>query len=73
MMRSALNAIDAHSETAVMVGDRMDTDVVSGLEAGMETILVLTGLTTAEEAERHPFRASRIVDSIADLIGELGP
>jgi NagD protein len=72
MMRSALNAIDAHSETAVMVGDRMDTDVVSGLEAGMETILVLTGLTTAEEAERHPFRASRIVDSIADLIGELG-
>jgi NagD protein len=73
MMRSALNAIDAHSETAVMVGDRMDTDVVSGLEAGMETILVLTGLTTADEAERHPFRASRIVDSIADLIGELGP
>jgi NagD protein len=72
MMRSALNAIDAHSETAVMVGDRMDTDVVSGLEAGVETILVLTGLTTAEEAERHPFRASRIVDSIADLIGELG-
>jgi NagD protein len=72
MMRSALNAIDAHSETAVMVGDRMDTDVVSGLEAGMETILVLTGLTTAEEAERHPFRASRIVDSIADLIDELG-
>ena len=42
MMRSALNAIDAHSETAAMVGDRMDTDVVSGLEAGMETILVLT-------------------------------
>jgi NagD protein len=39
------NAIDAHSETAVMVGDRMDTDVVSGLEAGMETILVLSGLT----------------------------
>jgi NagD protein len=72
MMRSALNAIDAHSETAVMVGDRIDTDVV-GLEAGMETILVLTGLTTAEEAERHPFRASRIVDSIADLIGELRP
>ena len=72
MMRSALNAIDAHSETAAMVGDRMDTDVISGLEAGMETILVLSGLTTREDAERHPYRASRIVDSIADLLPELG-
>jgi NagD protein len=71
MMRSALNAIDAHSETTAMIGDRMDTDVVSGLEAGMETILVLTGLTTGEDAERHPYRPSRIIDSIADLIPEL--
>ena len=72
MMRSALNAIDAHSESSAMVGDRMDTDVVSGLEAGMETILVLTGVTTREQAERHPYRASRIVDSVADLVDELG-
>jgi 5'-nucleotidase len=71
MMRSALNAIDAHSETAAMVGDRMDTDVVSGLEAGMETILVLTGVTTREQAERYPYRASRIVDSVAELLDEL--
>ena len=42
MMRSALNALEAHSETTAMVGDRMDTDVVAGLEAGLETILVLT-------------------------------
>ena len=72
MMRSALNAIDAHSETTAMVGDRMDTDVVSGLEAGLETILVLSGLTTRPEAERFPYRASRVVDSIADLIDEVG-
>jgi NagD protein len=72
MMRSALNAIDAHSETAAMVGDRMDTDVISGLEAGLEAILVLTGVTTREDAERHPYRPSRIVDSIADLIDDLG-
>ncbi len=72
MMRSALNAIDAHSETTVMIGDRMDTDVVAGLEAGMATILVLSGVTTAEQAERFPYRASRVLDSIADLTGEVG-
>jgi NagD protein len=72
MMRSALNAIDAHSETAAMVGDRMDTDVVSGLEAGLEAILVLTGMTSREEAERHPYRPSRIVESVADLVDEVG-
>jgi NagD protein len=72
MMRSALNAIDAHSETAAMVGDRMATDVVSGLEAGMHTVLVLTGSTQRAEAERFPYRPSRIVDSIADLVDELG-
>src|SRR6267142_6226937 len=72
MMRSALNAIDAHSESTAMVGDRMDTDIVSGLEAGMETILVLSGVTTREDAQRYPFRASQVVESVADLTAELG-
>jgi NagD protein len=71
MMRSALNAIDAHSEDTAMIGDRMDTDVVSGLEAGVEAILVLTGVTSRADAERHPYRPSRIVDSVADLVDEL--
>jgi NagD protein len=71
MMRSALNAIDAHSEHTAMIGDRMDTDIVSGLEAGLEAILVLTGVTSLPEAERHPYRPSRIVESVAELIDEL--
>src|SRR3954469_4740413 len=71
MMRSALNRLDAHSETTAMIGDRMDTDVIAGLEAGLETILVLTGVTSREEAERYPFRPSRIAGSVAELVDEL--
>nr|WP_107768100.1 HAD-IIA family hydrolase [Nocardioides terrigena] len=76
MMRSALNRIDAHSETTVMVGDRMDTDIVSGLEAGLRTILVTTGSTRLEDVETFPYRPSRVVDSVADLVemvAELAP
>ncbi len=76
MMRSALNRIEAHSETTVMIGDRMDTDVISGLEAGLRTILVLTGSTRADDIGRFPYRPTRVADSIADvvpLIAELAP
>jgi NagD protein len=73
MMREGLNVIGAHSESAVMVGDRMDTDVVAGMEAGMETILVLSGVTAAADIERFPYRPSRVVDSVADLIAEIDP
>jgi NagD protein len=72
MVRSALNALDAHSETAAIIGDRMDTDIKSGLEAGMHTVLVLTGSTAAADVDRYPFRPSRVVDSIADLVDDLG-
>jgi len=72
MMRSALNAIDAHSETAAMIGDRMDTDVVSGLEAGMETILVLSGVTTRAEVEAAATQPNAIVADLAAVAGLLG-
>jgi NagD protein len=71
MMRSALNAIDAHSETTAMIGDRMDTDIVAGIEAGLETILVRTGVTQVGEEDRYSYRPSRIVESVAELITEL--
>jgi NagD protein len=68
MMRSALNEIEAHSEHTVMVGDRMDTDVLSGLEAGLRTLLVLTGSTSADQVDRFPFRPTKVLDSIADVV-----
>jgi NagD protein len=67
MMRSALNAMEAHSEDTVMIGDRMDTDIVAGLEAGMRTVLVLSGSTSAGEVDRFPYRPWRVFDSIADI------
>ncbi|MFJ3820364.1 HAD-IIA family hydrolase [Streptomyces nodosus] len=68
MMRTGLNTIGAHSETSAMIGDRMDTDVLAGMEAGMQTYLVLTGLTSREDIDRYPFRPSHVVNSIADLV-----
>ncbi|GAA4846190.1 HAD-IIA family hydrolase [Luteimicrobium xylanilyticum] len=68
MFRSALNRIDAHSERTAMIGDRMDTDVVAGIEAGLYTYLVLTGSTRRDEVEGWPFRPNEVVDGIADLV-----
>jgi len=67
MMRTALRTLDAHSEDSVMIGDRMDTDIVAGIESGLRTILVLTGVTTREQVERFPYRPTWIRDSIADI------
>lgn len=68
MMRSALNRLEAHSETTVMVGDRMDTDIISGLEAGIRTVLVTTGSTRPDMIDTFPYRPTRVVDSVADLV-----
>ena len=67
MMRHALRFLNEHSENAIMVGDRMDTDIRVGTEAGLETVLVLTGHTQRDMVERFPYQPTRIVDSVADL------
>jgi len=68
MFRSAMNKINAHSETTGMIGDRMDTDIVAGIEAGLHTVLVLTGIADDAEINKYPFRPNEILNSIADLI-----
>ncbi|MEO7122275.1 MAG: HAD-IIA family hydrolase [Lacisediminihabitans sp.] len=68
MFRSALNKIGAHSETTAMIGDRMDTDIVAGIEAGLHTILVLTGISDQAEIERYPFRPDEVLSGVSELI-----
>jgi NagD protein len=67
MTRTALNAIDAHSEDSMMIGDNMDTDVIMGLESGLETILVLSGVTRRDDVQRYSYAPTRILDSVADV------
>jgi NagD protein len=68
MFRSAMNRIHAHSERTTMIGDRMDTDIVAGIEAGLRTVLVLTGISDRVEIERYPFRPDVVLDSVAGLL-----
>jgi len=68
MFRSAMRKIGAHSESTGMIGDRMDTDVVAGIEAGLHTVLVLTGIADQTEIEKYPFRPNEILNSVADLL-----
>jgi NagD protein len=71
MVRYALNKIGAHSESTTIVGDRMDTDVLAGIEAGLDTILVLTGSTSQDHVDRFPYRPGRVVESAADLVDDI--
>jgi NagD protein len=68
MIRSGLNRIGAHSESTAMVGDRMDTDVVAGIEAGLSTYLVLSGSTERNEITAFAYRPDEVVESVSELI-----
>ncbi|HTE52720.1 MAG TPA: HAD-IIA family hydrolase [Kofleriaceae bacterium] len=68
MMRTALNYLDVHSENTIMVGDRMDTDIIGGVQAGMETVLVLSGVTARADVRRYSYQPTRVLDSVADIL-----
>jgi NagD protein len=71
MITEGLNTLNARPSSTVIVGDRMETDILAGIEAGLDTILVLSGVTKPGDVDRYPFRPARVVASIADLVDEL--
>ncbi len=68
MMRSALRQIGAHSANTTMIGDRMDTDIKAGMESGLDTVLVLTGVTSEQEVDRFPYKPNRVIESIGHVL-----
>ena len=70
MMRTGLNILGCHSGEAVMVGDRMDTDVISGMESGMSTVLVLSGVSSRETVDTFAYRPTVILDGVGDIAEE---
>ncbi len=70
MMRHARNRLNTHRKETVIVGDRMDTDVLAGIEAGIETVLVLSGVTTREGTDKFAYRPNYILDGVGDIVGE---
>lgn len=67
IMRTALNYLDIHSEDTVIGCDRRETGIVAGTESGMETILVLSGMTGGDDVARYPCQPTCIVDSVAEI------
>ncbi len=67
IMRTAVKKLGVHSSEAVMIGDRMDTDIIAGIEGGLLTTLVLSGVTTREEVEKYPYRPSIILNGVGDI------
>ena len=68
MMRTGLRMLECHSGEAVMVGDRMDTDVISGMESGMSTVLVLSGVSTRESIKKYAYRPCMVLSGVGDIV-----
>ena len=69
MMRTGLRILGVHSADAVMIGDRMDTDMVAGIETGLDTVLVLSGVTRREDIGKFPYRPRLVLDGVGDIPG----
>lgn len=70
MMRTGLKLLGCHSAEAVMIGDRMDTDIISGMEAGMSTVLVLSGVTDMDDLKSYAYKPSLVLEGVGDIVKE---
>lgn len=70
MMRTGIKMLGVHTEDALIIGDRMDTDIIAGIESGLDTILVLSGVTTPHIMKKYPYRPKYILDSVGDICPE---
>ena len=70
MMRTGLQLLGVHSEEAAMVGDRMDTDVIAGMESGLATVLVLSGCTSRADVDNYPYRPTYILNGVGEIVAE---
>ena len=68
MMRTGLRMLNCHSADAVMVGDRMDTDIISGMESGMSTVLVLSGVSTPETLKTYAYRPTMVLSGVGEIV-----
>ena len=67
MMRSALDRLNLHSSEAVMIGDRMETDILSGIESNLNPVLVLSGVTKQGDLDKFPYRPYLVLDDVGDI------
>jgi len=68
MLRHGLNKLDCHSADIAFIGDRMDTDIIAGIESNVDTVLVLTGVTSIEDIDKFPYRPKYIVNGVEDIV-----
>lgn len=71
IVRNALNKIGCHSSEIAFIGDRMDTDIIAGIESGIDSVLVLSGVTTTETIHDFPYRPKYVLEGICDLVKDL--
>ena len=68
MLRHGLKKLNCHSEEIAFIGDRMDPDIIAGIESNVDTVLVLSGVTSREDIEKFPYRPKYVLDGVGDII-----
>jgi len=68
MLRHGMKKLDCHSGDIAFIGDRMDTDIIAGIESNVDTVLVLSGVTAMEDIDKFPYRPKYIANGVGDLV-----